>query len=129
MRGFAFSAKGYGVLAPAFVKSLPKFKRYALRQGVWFTSISRIERGIIDLTYQYVEIIKSKKLAKIVTAILEKLQFAVETVVDRLVRTRGLSLARKLSTIAVCWGNISASKWSNDRAFARYLAFCLSQER
>ena len=58
-----------------------------------------------------------------VTAIIDKLQFAMEGMADRLVRTIGLSLARKISNIAVSWGNLLASKWAEDCAFARYLVF------
>ena len=55
------------------------------------------------------------------TAIMEKLQSAVESIVDRLVRTVGLPLARKISDIAVSWGNRLASFWADDLAFARFL--------
>ncbi len=98
-------------------------KKTALRRGVWFRSLSRVERGIIDLTVRYVDSIKSTKLANVVTAIIEKLHFAIESVADRLMRTIGLALARKISDIAVSWGNGSASNWAEDRAFAKYLAF------
>jgi diacylglycerol kinase len=56
-----------------------------------------------------------------VTAIMEKLQSAIESIVDRLVRTVGLPLAQKISDIAVSWGNRLASMWANDLAFARFL--------
>jgi hypothetical protein len=39
------------------------------------------------------------------------------------VRTIGLPLARKISEIAVSWGNLLASKWAEDRAFASFLVF------
>jgi hypothetical protein len=102
-------------------KTITEAKKLALRNGVWFKTLSRVERGIIDLTVRYVECIKSVVLAKVVTAIMEKLQFAMESVVDRLVRTVGLPLARKISDIAVSWGNRLASMWANDFAFARFL--------
>jgi len=98
-------------------------KKTALRRGVWFKSLSRVERGIIDLTVRYVDSIKSTKLANVVTAIIEKLQLAIESMADRFMRTIGLTLARKISDIAVSWGNRSASIWAEDRAFAKYLAF------
>jgi hypothetical protein len=56
-----------------------------------------------------------------VTAIITKLQLAIETTADRLVRTIGLPLARKNSKIAFSWGNLSASKWADDISYARYL--------
>jgi hypothetical protein len=103
------------------VKSLAQFKKDALRRRVWFKLLSRVERGIIDLTIKCVDNIKSRKLAGVVTAIIDKLQSAVESTVDRLVRTVGLPLARKISSIAVSWGNSSAVRWTDDLKFARYL--------
>ena len=109
------------------VRSLADTKKTALRRGVWFRTLNRVERGIIDLTVRYVENIKSTKLAKVVTAIIKKLQYAIESVADRLVRTIGLPLARKISNIAFSWGNLLASKWAEDHAFARYLALTLTK--
>lgn len=101
---------------------LVEFKKAALRRGVWFRALSRVERGVIDLTVKCVDSIKSEKLTKVVTVIIDKLQLAMEGMADQLVRTIGLPLARKISNIAVSWGNLSASKWAEDCAFARYLA-------
>jgi len=98
-------------------------KRAALRQGLWFRALSRVERGVLDLTVKYVDCIRSSKLAKVVTAILEKLKLAAESTVDRFVRTVGVPLARNMSNIAVSWGNRSAVAWALDSGFARYLAF------
>jgi hypothetical protein len=103
------------------VRMLVQTKKLALRRGVWFKTLTRVERGIIDLTVMCVDSIKSTKLAKLVTAIMHKLQSAMERTVDKLVRTIGLSLTRKISTVAVSWGNHLASKWADDRAFARFL--------
>jgi hypothetical protein len=97
-------------------------KKCALRRGIWFRALSRIERGVLDLTARYVDCIRSTQLAKVVTAILEKLKLATESVVDRLVRTVGLSLAQKISVVAVGLGNRLAIRWAVDGEFARYLA-------
>lgn len=102
-------------------RELRHYKKIALRQGTWFKTLSRLERGIIDLTVKYVENVKSQKLAKIVTAIITKLQSAMETAADRFVRTIGLPLARKNSNIAVSWGNLSASEWAENRTYAQFL--------
>ena len=104
------------------IGKLNETKKHALRRGVWFKALNRIERGIIDLTVKYVDNIKSTKLAKVLTAIIEKLQATTESIVDKLVRTIGLPLTRKISNIAVNWGNRSASMWANDPVFARFLA-------
>ena len=103
------------------VGGLAEAKRLALRRGVWFKVLDRVERGIIDLTVGYVVCIKSGKLAKVVTAIMEKLQSAAVSIVDKLTRTVGLPLARKISDTAVSWGNRLASMWADDLSFAKFL--------
>ena len=107
--------------SPPSVGTLAEAKKLALRRGVWFRLLNRVERGIIDLTVRYVDSIKSGVLAKVVAVIMEKMQSSMESIVDRLVRTVGLPLARKISDIAVSWGNRLASMWADDLAFARFL--------
>lgn len=102
--------------------SLTKLKRLALRRKVWYKCLNRLERGIIDLTMQCVDSIKSGKLATVVTAIINKLDSALEGMVERLVRSIGYPQAAKISTIANKLGNITAKEWATDRLFARYLA-------
>ena len=104
---------------------LVEVKKLALRRGVWFKSLGRVERGVIDLTVKCVDVIKSGKLAKVVTAIIDKLRSAMESTVERTVRAVGLPLARKISSIAVSWGNYLAVRWADDLRFARYLALNL----
>lgn len=102
-------------------KGITEARKLALRHGVWFRTLNRVERGIIDLTVRYVDNVKSAKLAKVLTAIMNKLQSAMESTLDKLVRNVGLPLAQKISNIAISWGNRLASKWAVDRAFARFL--------
>lgn len=97
-------------------------KKVALRRGVWYRALNRLERGVIDLTVKYVDSIRSSKLATLVTAILDKLHAASESMLDRLTRSVGYSLAQRISGIAVSWGNRAAQAWADDSAFARYLA-------
>ena len=49
---------------------LARFKQAALRRRVWFSVLSRLERGVLDLTVKYVNNVKSATLAKVLTAIL-----------------------------------------------------------
>lgn len=103
------------------IGELAEAKKAAVRRGIWFRALGRVERGIIDLTVKCVDCVKSERLAKLLQAIIDKLTLALESIADRFVRTIGLPLARKISDIAVSWGNYSASKWAEDRAFARFL--------
>ena len=105
----------------ASLRNLAEAKKEALRRRLWFSSLSRVERGIIDLTVRYVDKVKSTRLAKVLTAIMDKLQSAMESTLDRLVKAVGLPLARKISNTAFKWGNSSARSWAEDRAFARFL--------
>jgi hypothetical protein len=100
---------------------LVQAKRVALRRHVWFRSLSLVERGIVDLTVQCVDRIRSGKLAKLLTAIMDKLQSAMESMVERLVRTIGVPLAEKISRLAAGWGNVSAKSWASDLSFAVFL--------
>jgi hypothetical protein len=103
------------------IGKLNETKKNALRCGIWFKVLNRVERGIIDITVKYVDNIKNAKLAKVLTAIIEKLTQAMESIADRLVRTVGVPLARRVSQIAVGWGYSSASVWAEDHGFAKYL--------
>ena len=111
-----------GVSKAVSVDQIVAFKRAALRRSVWFRVLSRVERGILDLTVRCVVTIKSAKLASLVLAILKKLRLASEGLVGRLVRRVGFSSARKLSSFAQSWGNRLASAWADDAGFAVYLA-------
>lgn len=103
-------------------------KRVALRRGVWFKLLNRVERGVVDLTTRYVGNIKSTTLAKVLMAIIDKLTHVIESNVDRMVRTIGEPLSQKISSLAVSWGNSSASSWAGDRGFALYLAFNVAKK-
>lgn len=104
------------------IGGLVKVRRMAKRKGVWFRVLGSVERGIVDLTISYVKGIRSAKLAKIVTAIIIKLMEALESHVEKMVRTIGRSTAEKLSQMAQRWGNRLAHRWGEDEGFARYLA-------
>ena len=106
------------------VKKIAEVKRNALRRGIWFKVLNRVERGALDLTMKYVDNIRSTTLAKLVTAIINKLTLSMESVIDRMVNGIGRTLAQKISRLAVNWGNFSASKWADDRDFAWYLVVC-----
>jgi hypothetical protein len=101
---------------------LSKLKLKAIRAGVWFKALPRIDRVLVDLTIQVAESIRSSQLAKSIFAVVGKLEGLLESKFARLARTVGQSLAEKSSIIAQQWGNLSAKSWSTDRSFALYLA-------
>lgn len=103
---------------------LALLKRRALRKGVWFRALTRVERSIYDLTLRTVSIIRSRKLLKIVRTIMSKLREALESPVSILTRKIGRLLAKQIAQIACSWGYPEASRWILDERFARFLAIC-----
>ena len=101
---------------------LVRLRVKARRRGVWFRMLSRVERGLIDLTIKVVEKVRSFLLARSLISVVEKLLEAMESEVARLMRTVGRQLARKLSEIAQGWGNKAARLWASDLSFVQYLA-------
>jgi hypothetical protein len=99
----------------------------ALRRGIWFRVLNRLERAGIDLTLKVVEKVRSSVLTKMLASIVAKLSKALESRVARTMREVGYSLAQQISLIAQEWGNKSAVKWKADHGFVQYLAvMCLN---
>ena len=102
-------------------EALARLRLKALRRGCWFRDLKRSERKLLELTIRVVEKVRSFLLAKIVSRIVGKLCEAMESVVHRLMRTEGRSLAEKLSRIGEAWGNRSAASWANEQGFIQFL--------
>lgn len=94
----------------------------ALRRRVWFRVLSRVERGLVDVTIRWVDTVRSGRLARVLMEILGKLARALES---RMVRAlgHGRIVAARLSGLAVEWGNIEAYSWKFEEAFQRFLGF------
>jgi len=101
---------------------LLKLKRRAMRAGVWFKALSRIDRVLVDLTIKVVDAVSSRYLAKSIFTVVGKLDGLLESSVLSSLRLVGHSLAEKFSLIAQKWGNASAKSWSSDESFAVFLA-------
>lgn len=101
---------------------LGKLKLKAIRAGVWFKALPRIDRVLVDLTIQVAENIRSAYLAKSIFTVVNKLEGLLESKIVRFTRTIGVVLVEKAIKIAQTWGNSEAENWSSDLSFARYLA-------
>jgi hypothetical protein len=101
---------------------LTKIKSKAIRAGVWFKTLPRIDRVLFDLTIKVIENIRSATLAKRIFVVMGKLEGLLESSILKSVRVIGRSLAEKLSLIAQKWGNASAKSWVADSSFAFFLA-------
>lgn len=75
----------------------------------------------MELSIVVVERVRSCLLRRVLTSILKKLEAAMESRVQRLMRETGVRLASKLSQIAQKWGNESAFLWAGDSGFVQYL--------
>jgi hypothetical protein len=101
---------------------LIKIKVKAIRAGVWFKALPRIDRVLVDLTIKVAENIRSTYLAKSIFAIVSKLEGLLESSILKSMRVIGRPLAEKLSLIAQKWGNASAKNWATDSSFVFFLA-------
>ena len=92
-----------------------------MRRGIWYRALNRLERAQVDLTLRVVREVRSAFLARVLDGIMAKLRSALGSRVVRMIGPVGFPLARKLSEIAMSWGNESAAGWARDRGFARFL--------
>lgn len=101
---------------------LTKLKVKAIRAGVWFKALTRIDRVLVDLTIKVTENIRSSSLANCIFAVLGKLEGVFGCSALSSLRAVGRPLAEKVSLIAQTWGNVSAKGWASDLSFAFFLA-------
>ena len=101
---------------------LVKLRLKAIRAGVWFRALPRIDRVLIDLTIKVASSIRSATLARNILAVTKKLEGLLESRILRAFRGVALQLAQKLSLAAQKWGNASAKRWASDVSFVTFLA-------
>jgi len=101
---------------------LIKLRLKAMRAGVWFRALPRIDRVLVDLTISVASSIRSATLAKNILTVMTKLEGLIESSLLRAFREVGLPLAQKLSSVAQKWGNIFANSWASDVSFIKFLA-------
>src|SRR5256712_9574953 len=108
------------VEAPITREVLGGFRTCGLRRRLWYSTLSRMERGLVDLTIRWVDKVRSGLMAETLLRILVKLALALETGMGR-VLVRGRVLAVRASELAVGWGNGSAFYWRFCTALANAL--------
>jgi hypothetical protein len=108
---------------------LVKLKMKAMRAGVWYRALPRIDRVLVDLTIKVADTIRSPHLARSILSVAGKLEGLLESKLQRAIREIGLPIAHKLSVFAQKWGNLAAEKWASDEGFARYWAAIKLNER
>src|SRR2546428_4427071 len=93
-------------------------KTRGLRRRLWYSTLSRLERGLVDLTIRWVDKVRSGRMTETLMRILEKLAQALETGMGK-VLGKGRVLAARASELAVKWGNVSAYSWRYEQGFCR----------
>lgn len=101
---------------------LVKLKCEAIRHGIWFKALSKVERALLDLAVKIVPRVRSFVLATSLVDIAQKLIQGMKNRIQRLTHIVGANLALKLSRFAQAWGNKSAREWAANREFQQYLA-------
>jgi hypothetical protein len=101
---------------------LLKLKLKAMRSGVWFRALPRIDRVLVDLTIKVAGTVRSFTLAKNILTVLRKLENIMESKFSRAIKEIGFPTAHRLCLMAQKWGNANAEKWKSDAGFAKYLA-------
>jgi hypothetical protein len=101
---------------------LVKLKLKAMRSGVWFKALPRIDRVLLDLTIKVAGTVRSFTLAKNILTVVRKLESVMESKFVRAVKEIGFPSAKRLGRIAQEWGNLNAREWAVDLSFAKYLA-------
>ncbi len=101
---------------------LLKLRLKAMRAGVWFRALPRIDRVLVDLTIRVAGNVRSFILAENLLSVVRKLEGVMESRFLRAVREVGFPVARRLGSIAQKWGNHAAKDWESDKGFARFWA-------
>lgn len=97
-------------------------KSSAMRRGVWFKVLNRIDRVLVDVTIKVADKVHSIVLARTLFSVVQKLEDAFKHGVLEAVRRVGFPLARRFSSLAQKWGSVLARSWASDVSFARFLA-------
>jgi len=88
---------------------------------VWFSTLSRVERAILNLTIKCVEKVRSATLAETISTIVDKiLRHLMEDFMTRAERV-GSEIAKKVCATGESWGNKTCSAWIHDKHFIKFL--------
>jgi len=100
---------------------LARVRLEALRRRIWFKALSSLERGLVDSVIKVIDRPRSPKLIEALARIIVKVKKAMISPLRRLMEQVGKPLARRISIVALRWGNRSAAKWAEDEGFIKYL--------
>ena len=72
-----------------------KIKLRAMRAGVWYRALRRIDRVLVDLTLKVAANVRSPCLARSILSITEKLERVLESKLARIIREVGFSAGQQ----------------------------------
>lgn len=98
-----------------------KIKSKARKSGIWYETLSKTERAIIDLTIKCVEKVRSPTLTKTIRKIIGKITQTLEKSFTQKAQEIGSSLAKQIVGIAQKWGNKKAPNWEREAKFVNFL--------
>ena len=101
---------------------LTSLRSRALRWGIWFRVLGRVERSLVDLTIRIFHRVRNPALYKALVLIVNKLGDSFDDRVSRAIRTIGFPSAERLNLLAQQWDNKYARNWMFDPSFARFIA-------
>lgn len=100
---------------------LERLRNRALRVGVYFRRLTRVERAIVDLSIKCQAKFKSKTFVKTISAIVAKILQALSNTFMAKVLRIGREMAGRASKTAQSWGNMPAAAWKDDPRFILYM--------
>ncbi|MEM3703006.1 MAG: hypothetical protein QXX79_01085 [Candidatus Bathyarchaeia archaeon] len=109
-------------LVPMVKSEVRLLKSRALKTGVWFRVLSRLDRALINAVLRVADKMRSPRLVEALVKVREKVEKSVGGVFTQAIFRVGLPLARRIGLLAKSWGNPYAEDWMSDLAFARFLA-------
>jgi hypothetical protein len=99
---------------------LSEMRLRAMRKGVWYRALDRLERGILTLASRVVDEVHDVVLGVVLVKIVAKIRDATASRFVRHVETFGVLRAREIIAQVRVFKGLG---WLDDGGFARYLAF------
>jgi hypothetical protein len=101
---------------------LSEMRLRAMRKGVWYRALDRLERGILTLASRVVDEVHDTVLGVELVKIFAKIRDATASRFVRHVETFGVIRVREIIEVTDKWNDAAGRLWSG-HSFARYLAF------
>jgi hypothetical protein len=102
---------------------LIEVRRNALRKRVWFRALDSVERGILSISAEIIDEVKSEVLNTQLVKIIAKLRDVLKSGFVRHLERYGMERMRVIQSQAYSFGYCGVKELSRDINFVRYLVF------